>query len=62
MDLDYYTKYLKYKQKYIELKSIIRGAPGDERRLEINQNIIKQINLCSQVVDNFSRYPTSRVK
>jgi hypothetical protein len=58
MDLDYYTKYLKYKQKYIELKSIIGGNIDENKQKSINElteEIIK-------ILKNYQKYTGSNAK
>ncbi len=46
MEVDYYSKYLKYKSKYLELKAKLGGNPNNNCTTRIVYDKLKKIELC----------------
>jgi ribosomal protein S18 acetylase RimI-like enzyme len=70
--MNYYKKYLKYKNKYLELKNFLNGGTGDSdddieikfvsiRDSEFEQLLIQSHNLTKEAFGPHAYYTTSRI-
>ncbi len=52
--MDYFEKYLKYKTKYLELKSIQKNLEGGGKNIKLNNQQISRMNLEPKYVETLS--------